>query len=365
MDQGLKIILTGGGTMGSVTPLLAVAEELKKQSLNAEFLWLGTKNGPERKMVEKYGLVFKAIPSGKLRRYFSGWNFLDPFLIAAGFFKSLWIIFKFKPQVILSAGGFVGVPAIWAGWLLRVPGLIHQQDVKLGLANKLTAPFAKIITVTFPESLKYFPKAVVTANPVRKEIFEGNRERAFLNFKLEKDLPVLLVLGGGTGALPLNKIMIKAAPKILEFCQIIHITGGRSNELLKIEIQNLGKENPRYHVFDFLIEEMKDAYAAADLVISRAGMGTLTELAALGKPTILVPIPKSHQEDNTYYFKRNNAVFLLEQKNLTQEILVETVRELINNKVELENLSRNIKSVMKPGAAEAMVEEVLKILGKK
>lgn len=350
--------------MGSVTPLLAAAEEFKKTVSDCEFLWIGTRKGPEKKLVEAYGIKFQSIPAGKFRRYFSLRNFFDPFLIAAGFLKSFGIILKFKPRIILSAGGFVGVPLIWAGWILRVPSLIHQQDVRPGLANKLTAPFAKIVTVTFDESLKYFPKAVWTGNPVRGEIFEGNRERAFFNFKLEKNLPVLLVLGGGTGALELNKIIIKAAPKIFEFCQIIHITGGRLDELLKFEAQTLSKENPRYHFFDFLISEMKDVYATADLVVSRAGMGTLTELAVLGKPTILVPIPKSHQEDNAYYFKRNNAVFLMEQKDLTPEILVETVRELINNKIELENLGRNMKSVMKPEAA-AMVGEILKILEKK
>lgn len=364
MNHGFKLILTGGGTMGSVTPLLAVAEEIKKQIPDAEFLWLGTKSGPEKKMMEKADIAFKTIPSGKLRRYFSGWNFIDPFFILAGFLKSLWIILKFKPRIILSAGGFVGVPVIWAGWLLRVPSLVHQQDVRPGLANKLTAWFAKIVTVAFSDSLKYFPKATVTGNPVRQEIFLGQKEKAIDFFKLEKDLPTLLVLGGGTGALELNKIVVRAAPELLKFCQVLHVTGGRFDELTKFEAEALQKENLRYHVFDFLIEPLKDAYAVSDLVISRAGMGTLTELAALGKPTILVPIPKSHQEDNAYYFKRNNAVFLLEQKNLTSEILTETVRELINNKIELENLSRNIKNVLKSGAAEAIIKKVLENIDK-
>lgn len=359
-----KIILTGGGTMGSVTPLLAVAEEIKKHLPNCQFLWLGTKFGPEKKVVEKYGIVFKAIPSGKLRRYFSGWNFVDLFLITAGFLKSLFIVLKFKPQIILSVGGFVGVPVIWAGWLLRVPSLIHQQDVRPGLANKLTAPFAKIITVTFEESLKYFPKAILVGNPVRQEIFEGQKERAVEIFKLEKDLPILLVLGGGTGALELNKIVIRAAPKIVKFCQVLHVTGGRMGEVLKFEAETIKKENSRYHLFDFLVEQLKDAYAVADLTVSRAGMGALTELALLGKPTILIPMPDSHQEDNAFYFKRSNAVYLLEQKKLTPDIFIKAVQELIDNKTELENLSRNIRSVIKPKAATAIVEKILEFLRK-
>lgn len=357
----MKIIFAGGGTMGSVTPLLAVLEEIRKQASEAEFLWLGTKSGPEKKIVEKYGIAFQTIPSGKLRRYFSGWNFIDPFLILAGLLKSFAIIIKFKPQVILSAGGFVAVPVIWAGWLLRVPSLVHQQDVRPGLANKLTAPFAKIVTVAFSDSLRYFPRGIVIGNPVRQEIFAGGKERAFASFKLERNLPTLLVLGGGTGALALNKIVVRAAPEILKFCQIIHITGGRLDELSKFEAEALQKENARYHFFDFLVELLKDAYVVADLVVSRAGMGTLTELAVLGKPTILIPIPKSHQEDNAWYFKRRNAVYILEQEKLTPEIFVAAVQELINNKAELENLSRNIKEIVPSDAAQKMVDEILKI----
>lgn len=350
--------------MGSVTPLLAVAEEIKKAAPDTNFLWIGTKKGPEKKVVGDYGINFKSVPAGKLRRYFSGWNFIDPFLILAGFLKSFFIILKFKPQIILSVGGFVAVPVIWAGWVLRVPSLIHQQDVRPGLANKLTARFAKIVTVTFPESLKYFPQGVVTGNSVRQEVFTGDRERAIKVFKLERDLPTLLVLGGGTGALELNKIVVRAAPEFLKFCQVLHVTGGRFDELSKFEAEALRKENTRYHLFDFLAEPLKDAYAVSDLVVSRAGMGTLTELAVLGKPTILIPIPKSHQEDNAWYFKKRNAVCILDQEKLTSESFVAAVQELIGNKVELENLSKNIKEVMPADAAQKMVKIIFEVIKK-
>ncbi len=351
--------------MGSVTPLLAVAEELKKRESGVDFLWIGTKGGPEKKVVESYKIKFTSVPAGKLRRYFSGWNFLMPFLLAAGFFKSLWIVFKFKPKIILSAGGFVAVPVIWAGWVLRKPSLVHQEDLRPGLANKLTARFAKIITITFPDSQKYFPRAVLTGNPVRQEIFSGNKDRAAEIFKLEKNLPTLLVLGGGTGALSLNKTVIEAAPRLLEFCQIIHATGGRFDDKTFTISELLKAENLRYHAFDFLVAEFKDAYAAADLVVSRAGMGTLTELAALGKPTVLIPIPESHQEDNAYYFKKQNAVVLWDERQLTPENFSAAIHDLINNKVELENLSRNMKGVMQANAQEKMAEEILKIINLK
>jgi len=357
-----KLILTGGGTMGSVTPLLAVAEEIKKQMPDAEFLWIGTKKGPEKKVVGAYDINFKSVPAGKLRRYFSFWNFIDPFFVVAGFLKSLWIIFKFKPHFILSAGGFVAVPVIWAGRLLGVPSLVHQQDVRPGLANKLTAPFAKIVTVVFPESLKYFPKAIVVGNPVRQEIFSGQKERAFEFFNLEKDLPTILVLGGGTGALKLNRVVVKAAADLVKFCQVIHITGGRLDEQSKLAVEKLQKESPRYHLFEFLVEPLKDAYAVSDLVISRAGMGTLTELAVLGKPTILVPIPKTHQEANAWYFKKRNAVYILDQEKLTPENFTAAVEELLGSKVELENLSRNVKEAIAADAAKKMIEEIFKII---
>ena len=256
----MKIILTGGGTMGSVTPLLGVAEEIKKCAPDVEFLWIGTKNGPEKKVVDSYNINFKTIPAGKFRRYFSLRNFSDPFSILAGFFKSLWLIFKFKPQMILSAGGFVAVPVIWAGWILKVPSLVHQEDLRPGLANKLTARFAKIITVAFSDSLKYFPRAIVTGNPIRAEIFSGSREATEKSFNLEKDLPTLFVLGGGTGALELNKIVVAAVPELVKFCQVIHMTGGRIDESQRSDIETLKRETSRYHSVDFLMKDLPEHF---------------------------------------------------------------------------------------------------------
>jgi UDP-N-acetylglucosamine--N-acetylmuramyl-(pentapeptide) pyrophosphoryl-undecaprenol N-acetylglucosamine transferase len=355
-----KYILAGGGTMGSVTPLLAVTEELKKRTTDAEFLWIGTKGGPEKKVIESAGIKFASVPAGKLRRYFSGWNFLTPFLIISGFFKTFWLILKFKPQMILSAGGFVAVPVIWAGWILRVPSLVHQEDLRPGLANKLTARFAKIITVTFSESLKYFPKAVVVGNPVRQEIFSGDKERAVEIFNLEKDLPTIFILGGGTGAMSLNKIVVAAVRELVKFCQVIHMTGKRIDEVLQEEIENIKREAARYHTVEFLGKELPDVFSVADLVISRAGMATLTELAVLGKSTVLIPIPKSHQEENAYYFKKQNAVVFWNEGDLTAENFSAAIQELLGNKVELENLSRNIKEIMPNDAAKKIADEILR-----
>ncbi len=346
--------------MGSVTPLLALSEEIRIKDPETEFLWIGTRNGPEKKIVSGEGIKFVAIPAGKLRRYFSGKNLFTPFLVLAGFLKSFFVILKFKPQIILSAGGFVGVPVIFGGWILKVPSLVHQQDIRPGFANRLTSRFAKTVTVAFPESEKFFSKSVWTGNPVRRRIFSGNKERAIKFFGLEKDLPTIFILGGGTGALELNNIVLAAVPELIKFCQVIHITGGRFDERMMAEQKN----NERYHPFDFLESPLRDAYIVADLVVSRAGLGTLTELAALGKPTILVPMPKSHQEDNAWYFKKNNAVEILDQEKLMSANFAASIKELLNDKARLDNLSRNIGNVMKLGAAGNMVEEIFKIIKK-
>lgn len=341
--------------MGSVSPLIAVADKIKEQKPDADFLWLGTDKGPEKKVVENYSIEFKPIIYGKWPRYFSLENFLAPFKVLAGFFQAIFIINKFKPDIILSAGAFVSVPVIWAGWLLKKKSLIHQQDIRPGLANKLMVPFANKITVTFEESLKFFPKekTFLTSNSVRKEIFKGSRDWALQKFNLESNVSTVLFLGGGTGALKLNKIISKAVPKLTEFCQIIHVTG-KNKKLEKID-------NPRYKAYEFLIEDMKDAYAVADLVISRAGLSTLTELSVLAKPTILIPLP-GHQEKNAVYYQKNNAALILNQNDLNEEKLVKTIKNLLDNSSKLENLRRNISKMIDKEADEKIAEEVFKLL---
>jgi len=358
----MKIVLTGGGSGGSVAPLLAIAEELKKQKSEIEFLFIGTKRGePEKEMIKNYHFKFCSIFSGKLRRYFSLKNFLDPFLILLGFFQSLFILACFRPEIIISSGGFVAVPLTLAGWFFKIPSLIHQQDIIPSLTNKILAPFAKKITVSFDKSLRDFAKnkTVFTGNPVREIIKKGDQERAIKKFNLEKNLPTLLVLGGGTGAQKINELISEILPELTKFCQIIHLTGKGK---LKIENWEL-KIKERYHPYEFLITEIADAYAVADLVISRAGLNVLTELAILGKPTIIIPIPDSPQEANSRYFQERNAAIVLDQKTLDLEKFLNTIKDLINNPVKRKSLSENIEKIMPPQPGEKIVKEIL-LLGK-
>ncbi|NUM25178.1 MAG: undecaprenyldiphospho-muramoylpentapeptide beta-N-acetylglucosaminyltransferase [Candidatus Buchananbacteria bacterium] len=348
----MRILFSGGGTIGSVSPLIAIYEEINSSVSGADFLWLATKEGTENSLISSYGIPIKKISSGKMRRYFSWRNFLDPFLIVAGFFQALKIIWQYQPSVVMTAGGFVSVPVAWAAWVLGKPVTVHQQDIRPGLANKLMAPVATIITVTFKKSLKDFPskKTTVVGNPVRKDILTARREEGYKIFNLDPNLPTLLVIGGGTGALSLNNLVVNSLPQLVQFCQVIHLTGGR----LDVEASH-----SRYRSFDFLTDQLRYAYAVADLVITRAGMSSLTELAAWQKPLIVVPIPETHQEENAAEFFRNNAAVLINEKDLNPDILAKAVRELLDDKPALSNLSRNITKILPPNASRKIVELIL------
>lgn len=352
-----KIFLTGGGTGGPVTPLLAIVDEFKLSTSPGEFnfLWIGTKDGVEVEMVKKAGVAFKPILSGKLRRYFSWRNFSDPFFIFAGFFQSLYLISKFHPNLIMSAGGFVSVPVVWAGWLLRVPIIIHQQDIRPGLANKLMSPFAKIVTVTFEKSFNDYPrKAIWTGNPIRQEFLRRNK----LTTANKSGLPTLLILGGGTGSTAINELVWNSLDELLKFCKIIHLTGKQKSGIFEKKYNN-------YIHHEFLTtEEIADSYANADLVISRCGMSVLTELSYLGKPTILIPLPNSHQVDNAMIFKLAKGAIVLEQKNLIPRVFIDIIKNSISNPELLKELGLNIKNIIKTEANSQVAQIIKSILAK-
>ncbi|MFA6422165.1 MAG: UDP-N-acetylglucosamine--N-acetylmuramyl-(pentapeptide) pyrophosphoryl-undecaprenol N-acetylglucosamine transferase [Candidatus Buchananbacteria bacterium] len=350
----MKILFAGGGTMGSVSPLVAIYQEIKKDNPQSEFLFLGTKTGPEARALESYKINFKAISSGKLRRYFDWKNIVDIVKIIAGFFQSLMQILQFKPKIVIIAGAFVGVPVAVAAWLLRVPIIIHQQDILPGLANKLMAPFATKITVAFDISLKDFAssKTVLTGNPVRREFYHCDMNKSKEFFDLVGSMPLVLISGGGTGAIKINELVHKAAPELAKFCQIIHITG--KGKKINFELTN-------YYQYEFLTSEMLEALCASDIVISRAGLSTLSELIIMAKPTILIPMPDTHQEFNAQYFQKSNAVVNLSQKSLTAEMLVSQIKEIIDNKNKMALLSGNISKMMARDGAKKITELAMEI----
>ena len=352
-NKKYKILLTGGGSGGSVMPLLAVAEELKDREV--EFLWLGTSFGPERDMVERAGIKFRAISGGKWRRYFSLKNLTDIFKIKFGFWQAFFIMLKRHPCLVISAGSFISVPVIWAAWILRVPVLIHQQDIVPGLANKLMAPLARVVTVAFEKSLAdYGKKAVWIGNPVRQSL---KFPISNFQFPINKNSPVALIMGGGTGAEAINKLVAESLSELTKFCNIIHITGKDKG----IRNQESGIRN--YVSYEFLdVEQMAEVMKAADLVVTRAGMGFLSELSYLGKPSIIIPLPDSHQETNAEFFKDKKAAVVIKQKNLTAENFAPIIKGLLADEKKLKELSINIGQAMRKEANQAMLKIINKII---
>ncbi len=359
------IMLSGGGTGGSVTPLLAVAEELLKEDENLNILFVGSDNGPEKDLVAGFSgkkIRFIKTISGKFRRSFSLDNFFDIFKIIFAFFSALIILNRERPALVISAGSFVSVPLVWASALFRIPVLIHQQDIRPGLANKLMAPLARVITVSFEKSLTdYGPRAVLIGNPLKSVgAYEFKKNETRKKYSLELDKPLVLVIGGGTGALALNELTEQAINNnsLLNICQIIHLSGRGKLSSEKIS-------NPGYQVFEFLDQrEVLSLMAAADLVISRCGLGVLTELSALAKAAILIPIPNSHQEENAMVFGDAKAAVVLSQLEINSQTLKLEIKKLLTDSKLRGELMNNISKVIKPQAAKNMAAIIFEMIKK-
>jgi len=350
----VRVLMAGGGSGGSATPILAVATEIRKHEPSADMLLLGTHDGPERVLAAQQGIPFVGVSTGKLRRYWDTENLVDLGRIVKGLGQSLAHVRHFRPDVAFGAGGFASVPPLAAAGLTRVPVLIHQQDVIPGLANRLLVPFARRITVTLPDTVGHFPRArsVLRGNPVRPQVLQGQPEVAIRLLHLEPNLPIVVVTGGGTGALGLNRIVAASAPTLVGFCQVVHLTGrGRG-----VPSPGVG---PRYQQHEFLVEEMPHLLAAATVVVTRAGMGTLSELAALGKPALVVPLPDSHQGANAQAFARAGAAEAVDQASLSPERLTALVGDLLDDEPRRRALSEAIARYLPSDAASRIAEDVL------
>ena len=352
-----SIVLVGGGTGGATTPLIAIAEQLRATHPDVTLAFIGTSDGIERKLANTAAITFFAIKAGKFRRYFSLQNLSDVVAICVGFFQAFRLLGKIQPAVIVSVGSYVAVPVVWAGKLRGIPIVVHQQDVVPGLSNKLCAPHARVITTVFEETLRFFPKekAVWTGNPVRSSILITSHEQGIDKFNFSRQSPVLLVIGGGTGSLRINQLVNESLSALLSTFQIIHFTGGRMSG---DEVQ----ENPRYRRFDFLAGDIQFALAAADIVVCRAGLATLSELGALGKPSIVVPMPNSHQEANADFFARQNACVVLDERKLTAPSLTNEIQALWHDKEKRKRLSQNIRSLVRIDATERVCDEIMNVL---
>lgn len=356
----MKFLFAGGGTLGPVAPLLAVADEIRRKRPDAECVFVGTPGGPERRLVEEAGMRFLALASPKLRRYFSLETLKLPFDLAAAVWRAGRILSEEKPDAVVGAGGYVQVPLALAARLRGVKVLIHQQDVVPSLSNTLMAGGASAVTVTFEGSLADFPrgKAEVVGNPVRAVVEAGDRAKGLAMLGVTGDLPVVLAFGGGTGSVFLNELIASASPLWTGFAELAHITG---LEKAPARVPKLTHPE-RYHRFDFVGQDIAHLMAAADVVISRAGMGTLTELAALAKPVILVPIAESHQEKNAEYVVERGGARMFRELDLTPEQLVTFTRDLLKKPEEARRLGLGLQALFRPGAREALAERLIALV---
>lgn len=324
-----KIILTGGGTAGHVTPNLALLPSLQKEGF--EIHYIGSYNGIERRLIEETGIPYDGISSGKLRRYLDIKNISDPLRVLKGYAEALKLMKRYKPDIIFSKGGFVAVPVVLAAKHYKIPAIIHESDMTPGLANKICIPSAKKVCCNFPETLKYLPedKAILTGSPIREELLSGDRLSGLQYAHLSSNLPVILVTGGSLGSVIVNQAIRGTLPTLLKDFQVIHICGkGHLDESL------IGTSG--YVQYEYVDKPLRHLFAAADLVISRAGANSICEFLALRKPNILIPLSASASRGdqilNANSFAKQGFSTVLEEEVLTTDTLYQAITETYKNR---------------------------------
>lgn len=376
----MRLIVAGGGTAGHITPVLAVLEVLKRRALDLEVLWVGQSGGMEAKIVAAHNIQFANIKAGKFRRLHSshfiskiinpktlGLNARDSLRVVSGVYQSFGIIRKFKPDLIFIKGGYVGLPLGLAAGILRVPYVVHESDLVPGLANRVLAKKARKVAVGFPvEKYRDLPtnRLVYTGNPVRSQLIGVDPLAAKKQLGLSAKLPVVLVTGGSQGARAINQVIVAALPKLLEHYQILHLTGENEYESVLFQVGRLKLKHPdRYQPHAFLGNDMAQALAAADVVISRAGANTIAELALLKKATILVPnhLMAGHQVENAQMLARAGAVRVIGDDRLSPAILERELAAITGSESEKNFLQEHLSSFAVPDAAERLAAEILKV----
>ena len=344
----MKILFTGGGTGGHILPIVAICREIRRNypDPNLQFFYIGPRDDFDHILLDQEGIKVKHVLSGKIRRYLD-WNafYQNPldilFKIPVGIIQAFFHIFFLSPDLIFSKGGFGSIQGAVAGWLLRVPVFLHESDIKPGLANRFLSKLAREVFASFPNTEHFSSKKIVlVGNPIRKEILEGSKEESQGLFNLTRKKPVILILGGSQGAQRINDKILENLSELLKNFEIIHQCGEKNFKEVKAESRAILPEElaSSYHLFSFLKEEeIKHAYAACDIVVSRAGSGTIFEIAAVGKPSILIPLPESaqnHQLNNAYAYAESGAAIVLEENNFTSHFFLEKLKYLFSQNPE-------------------------------
>jgi UDP-N-acetylglucosamine--N-acetylmuramyl-(pentapeptide) pyrophosphoryl-undecaprenol N-acetylglucosamine transferase len=370
--HGLRLAITGGGTGGHVLPALAVVDELRQRGSLAGLIWIGSSEGVERRAAEEAGIRFIAIPTGKLRRYVSLRNLTDAARVPLGVLAARRALAAFRPDVVLSTGGFVSVPAVVAARGIA-PVLTHEQTAVLGLANRINARFADVLAVSHGQTASLTAglhnRVVLTGNPIRANLTAGDRSRGLQRLGFEAAVPVVYVTGGARGASPINQRIAALLPGILDRTQIVHQTGPASANADASNLAEMKGSLPkavrhRYHVVEFLGDELPDVYAAADLVIGRAGAGTIAELAYVGRPAILLPLPGARGDEqalNARVLGDVGAAVVIAQQDATPERLQAEILALLDDPERRARMSNAARTMARPDAAAQLAEELLSL----
>ena len=377
----MKILFTGGGTGGHVFPLVAVVRKIRRicpeaESKKLKFFYLGPRDPFASIFLSHEGVEIKEIMTGKIRRYLHWKNILenifDIFLkIPVGIIQSFFYIFTIAPDAIFSKGGYGSIPAVISGWLLWVPIFLHESDSTPGLANRFLSRFSSKIFISYPETEYFSPKKIIwSGNPIREEILSGTKEEAKKLFKLTLQKPIILILGGSQGAQRINDLILNILPELLPSFEIIHQSGENNFKQVRAEADVVVPKElkPYYHIIPLLKEiELSQAYAAADLIISRAGSGIIFEIAAVGKPSILIPFPEAaqdHQLINAFLYSQTGAAVVIEKENFKRHFFLEKIKYLLNHPDELEVMAKKAKEFAKPDSAEIIAEYLISYLTK-
>ncbi|HHE76441.1 MAG TPA: undecaprenyldiphospho-muramoylpentapeptide beta-N-acetylglucosaminyltransferase [Candidatus Parcubacteria bacterium] len=370
----MKIVFTGGGTAGHIFPIIAIIREMRRINPSADFQFFYV--GPNDKFVKNLfadeGVEVRIISAGKIRRYFSLKNIIDIFFkIPFGFFQAFYHIFVISPDLVFSKGGYGSVPVVFASWLLLVPIFIHESDSSPGLANRIASRFALEIFISFPvEKTLYFPsdKMISVGNPVREMILKGPKKDPKKILSLTGEKPVLLFLGGSQGAQRMNDEILSNLSGFLESFEVIHQTGRENFEEVVKESKVMIKKGLEkyYHPFSFLNEiELAAALKVSDIVVSRAGAGAIFEIAAAGKPSILVPLENSaqdHQIKNAYAFAETGAALVIEDPNFKSHFLLRRIKQIFKQPRKLKEMALRAKEFSNPDAGRIIAEYIIAYL---
>lgn len=348
-----KIVLTGGGTAGHVTPNIALIPYLKKEGY--EIYYIGSKGGMEEELIKKCGIPYYGISSGKLRRYFDKKNFSDVFKVIKGIFQAKHIIHKIKPDVVFSKGGFVAVPVVIGAHMNKVSVVCHESDITPGLANKLAMPFAKAVCTTFPEAVKHIKdnKGIYTGTPIRDMLFKGNKEKGLKLCDFSGNKPVMLVMGGSQGSVKVNNSIRELLNKLLPKYDIVHICG-------KGNLDESFKDRTGYKQFEYISDELPHIFAMSDFVVSRAGSNAICEFLALHKPMLLIPLGKNASRGdqilNAQSFKKQGFAEVIDEEKMTKGSLYDAINKIYDNR---ETYIENMKN-SKASEGNKAVMEIIK-----